>query len=222
MSVSRILEEFSKFDSLPIEVSRVLDMIRELGVLDIIEFYQDLDLDTKVLGGFLKRTEIVDGAGIAFKSLITYGKLGHELERIVCCKELIHVLDPIRHRVSSPAQVKDLISKIALPADLVDPIVDGEHVWTDRIATLEAVAILFPLGARNVLYEKYMTERISLAWIAEQAELPVGMVKYAMNGDWPSTVNRLISRRRRAEEEHAPKPSVRKRNRRTRSKATSV
>lgn len=201
MTVSKLLEEFSKLDALPVEVEKVIEHVRARGVNDIITFFHDVDLDTKLISGFLKRDEFQKDGKQRFLSTITYGKLGHEMERLVCCKELLHILDPDSSRAHERTQVESLISKISLPPELVDPI-DDEQSSNDRIAILEAMAVLFPLGARNILYDKYMNERVSLAWIAEQAELPAAYVKYAMNGFWPSLLEILIGRRKRIEEKN--------------------
>ena len=45
-----------------------------------------------------------------------------------------------------------------------------------------------------------MAGRITIEWIADQAELPVGLVKFVMNGGWPELLRRLIHRRYMDEE----------------------
>lgn len=195
MTVLKLLEDLSKRESLPVEVSDVLAEIRNRGIDDIVEFFYDIELDTQIIAGFLKRDEFEKDGKKRFKSVITYGKMGHEQERLVCCKELLHILDPDGVRVESLQQLESLINKMSLPANLVDPVPD-RFSSTDRIAILEAIAILFPLGARNILYEKYVAGKISLAWVAEQAELPYQYAKMVMNGYWPDMHKIIIDRRR--------------------------
>lgn len=214
MSVSKMLSEFSERGTLPTDVNVVLSEIRERGVHDIIDFFRDIELDTKIIQGYLKREKFQKDGKIRFHSKIVFGKLGHEMERLVCCKELLHILDPDAQKVSDLYNLKTLIAQMSLPSALANPFEDeDDKAWNDRLAVLEATAILFPLGARKIFYEKYMLGRLSLAWIAEQAELPVENVAPVMNGFWPKVVEHLIARRVRMEsrtEEQIKKPPASK------------
>ena len=210
MSVSKLLKSFAARHFAPVEVSEVLKEVRALGVQDEIKFFRDVDLDSGVLHGFLHRTKKDEEGSVSYRSVITYGKMGHERERLISCKELVHILDPKAHRVGTKEQVAHLVSKIVLPLELQDPFSDGEKVWNDRVAILEALALLFPLQARENLYAKYMAHQLTIPQIAERMELPPEYVATVMNGNWPGCFRSLVSRRERIEEALRPKPRARK------------
>ena len=198
MSVCKLLEAFQSIDIVPMPVSRIVEALRDLGVTDEIRYAYDLELDPKVMLGFLHRVESRRGRK-RYISTITYAKVGHELERLVVTKELIHVVDPVEVRISDRDGVKHLIERIVLPPELSYSADDSEEVKNDRYAIYEAIALLFPLAARNRIYADYMANRITLAKIADQAELPMAYVAPVMTGHWPAIVTALIEKRRRME-----------------------
>ena len=110
--------------------------------------------------------------------------MGHEMERLVCCKELLHILDQNYMKVSTPSAVVDLIEKIILPPELVDPFADGIHTNSDRVAILHALAVLFPLSARAILLPPFKDGKLSAQKIAEIAELPVYYIQLVLNDGW--------------------------------------
>ena len=77
-----------------------------------------------------------------------------------------------RTRVTKPEDIERLVEKIVLPSDLQDPFSDGIHALTDRVAITYAAAVLFPFGARQILMEPFTDNKLSLAKIADMAELP--------------------------------------------------
>lgn len=63
----------------------------------------------------------------------------NEWQRLVCCKEMLHILDPVGTR--KPDDVEALVGKIILPADLQDPFTDGSHALADRVTIIDLVMI---------------------------------------------------------------------------------
>jgi len=124
---------------------------------------------------------------------ITYAaQIPHEWQRLVCCKELLHLLDPIETRVSRPEEIDKLVEKIILPSDLQDPFTDGIHALTDRVAVTYAAAILFPLGARAILLP-HLGKKLSLPKIAEMAEIPLRYAHTVMSEIWPEIHDIMIA-----------------------------
>jgi hypothetical protein len=60
-----------------------------------------------------------------------------------------------------------LVEKIILPPDMIDPITDGEHAASDRLAVLHAVAVLFPITAREILMPAYASKKLTPADISD-------------------------------------------------------
>jgi hypothetical protein len=188
VSVTKLIREFSNRETVPIDIeAEVIPALRSLGVADEIYCFWDHNLDPKVLRGYVKHDTYPQPDGSSHSVIeVLYGKMGHEWERLVCCKELLHILDPDPIRCAKPEDVDRLIDKIILPPDLVDPVTDigTLQAATDRLAVLQAVAILFPLAARKVLLPKYAEGRLTLADIEDLAEVPVRYVAMVMSAEW--------------------------------------
>ncbi len=202
MRSSELIKTFSESFNLPVEIDNVILFMKEkLGVTDEIYPFWDKELDVGTLQGYCHREEIPSAnGGSYFMTTIGYAKNGHEMERLVSCKELLHILDPKSCRASSPEAVHALINKIALRADLVEPFAPNDHA-SDRVAVLEALAVLFPLAARNYLVPYYKADEISLAEIADRAELPESYVAYALSDAWPE-IHRILLEGREHRENH--------------------
>lgn len=201
MSVSKLLNDFSKIDQGPVSLASIVQELRIRGIEDEIRFARDGGLNPQILRGYLYRVEHQADNGISYVSTITHAQMSAGEERLVCAKELIHILDPDRIRVSEPGKLTDLCKKIVLPPEFVSLVEEEEdHIAADIDAFLEAMAILFPLQLRNRLYADYMSKRISIEWIADKVELHTDCVKSVMNGFWPQIVEILIARRMRLEE----------------------
>lgn len=200
MYVSSLIKTFSRRHELPVDIEKdLMPALRQMGVEDEIYAFWDIELDPETLQGYCHREEIPRGDSTYFMTTIGFAKTGHEMERLVTGKELLHILDPMKCRASSSDKVYSLISKIALRADLVEPFSEKDD-QSDRVAVLEALAILFPMAARNELIPFYKAEELSLAQIAELAELPPSYVKYALSDAWPDIHDILIRGREHREQ----------------------
>jgi hypothetical protein len=107
----------------------------------------------------------------------------NEWQRLVCCKEMLHILDPVG--TCKPDDVEALVGKIILPADLQDPFTDGSHALADRVTITYATAILFPIAARQIFLPLYNDKKIDLVMIARAMEIPVRSAAIVMSDLWP-------------------------------------
>ena len=122
MTVKDVIREFEKQPRLHIRVRAVRDYMvsGKLAVKDRIMFY-GVELDTDVTRGLLH--EYIEPA----QGIISAGPCADiyydrrqpiEWQRLVCCKELLHILDPDQYKTATPEKAKWLIEKIALPPGL--------------------------------------------------------------------------------------------------------
>lgn len=200
MHASALIKTFSIKTALPIDIEKdVIAELRKMGVTDEIYAFWDLKLDVGTLQGYCHREEIPKDGSSYFMTTIGFAKSGHEMERLVTCKELLHILDPKNCRVVSGDKVYGLMGKITLRADLIEPFSEKDD-QSDRVAVLEALAILFPLAARDKLLPYYKSEELSLAEIAEYAELPPSYIKYALSDKWPEIHRILLMGRQHREQ----------------------
>ncbi len=198
MQVKDLIAEFSAIDTLPVELKSVEDALRARDVEDDIYYFYDLELNPNSFAGFIHREEIPFGEEKRYVSTITYAKLGEEYERLVCCKEMLHILDPDYLKAKTLEAVNILVSKIILPPEFVDPPNDGAHVTSDSVGLAHAIAVRLPLAAIELLRPAFREGKISIEKIAELAELPPFAVTIAMSDFWLPIHAALVKRHERA------------------------
>lgn len=197
MKVGELILKFLERTSVPVDVNEVIEELRVSGIKDEIWFFEIAGLDTEVLRGEIKhwsygidkgdRCEVTYVADISFASTQAL-----DWQRLVSCKELLHLLDAPDHRVATPEDVERLIEKIVLPPDLQDPIRDGMHATTDRTMRIIALAVLFPVAAVRALKKPFDDGKITLERIANLVELPPPYVALAMSDEWEEIHDILI------------------------------
>jgi hypothetical protein len=112
-------------------------------------------------------------------------------QRLVVCKELIHILDPDYALTNTRKDVANLIKRMALPIDL--QALTNNQELNDRFGQLQALAVLFPRAARNLLLEPYNAKKITSKEIAALAEIPVHYVAFLMSDEWEKIYSLLLT-----------------------------
>jgi hypothetical protein len=199
MSVLKLINEFAKREIVPVEVDEVVAYIRALGIVDEIYFW-DADFNTRFVKGTLHLWEYpMEGWTNRVADVYTAKSDTVEERRLAQTKELLHILDQRIDRVNTPEDVAGLIGKIVLPANLMDAATDGDHALSDRIAILHAVAVLFPITARDMLLPMFRDKKITVGEIAKLVALPEPYVTFAMSDVWTSTHPAMIAILERSE-----------------------
>lgn len=186
MKAADVIKAFAGRTQLPIDVNDVVPLLRENGHDDDIEFI-GADLNPDILQGAIK---IWHARALPYaepqRMVNIYYHRGHskDWQRMICCKELVHVLDPEWARTSDAAAIDKLAEEIGLPPEMQDPMKDGIETNVDRLAEWRAAAILIPAEARNLLKPFYDDKRLSLADIARQADIPSKYAGLVMHGAW--------------------------------------
>lgn len=192
MKPSDLVNHFSTVELSPIDLcDDIIPVIKAEGDFEI--YFWHVEMDTNILKGRV----IVDNYPREDEEIrcvsIDYARsLSNEMARLVCVKELIHVLDPIDERVISDSAVNELIEKIILPPEM-QSLDDGQTVWSDRFGFVYALAVLFPWAARELLRPKYESGDITIDEIAGLVELPVEYALAVMSPEW-SRLHHLITR----------------------------
>jgi hypothetical protein len=188
MSVRSLIEHYANGTHLHVRVRDIRDYMvsGELAIKDRIRFV-GVEIDINVLRGFLHQytKRPLDGSALrpmACADVHYDRRQPIEWQRLVCCKELLHLLDPQGHRTNTPAHVKLQIERIALPPGMETIRTDGMRVWGDRLADLQAIALLFPMEARRVLVGK--VDKIGPDNIARLVRLPEKYVRWVMSPQW--------------------------------------
>jgi hypothetical protein len=187
MNVRNLIEHYANDTQLHVPVRKIRDhIIQKLDIKDRIQFV-GVEIDVEVLRAFLHQYKEKEINGSALRPMacadIYYDhRQPIDWQRLVCCKELLHLMDPAEYKTKTPEHVKKQIERIALPPGMEPIRTDGMRVWGDKLADLQAIALLFPMEARRVLMSK--VDQIGPENIARVAKLPEKYVRWVMSPQW--------------------------------------
>lgn len=186
MKTADLIAQFAKQTELPVDVNALLPVLADNGHETDIEFI-GVDLDPQVLQGKIKIFHLREGVyGEPKRCANIYYHRGHtnDWQRFICCKELLHLLDPNGAETSTPEEIDELANKIGLPEYMQDPLADGFATNIDRLAEFRAAALLLPYSARELLLEPLTTGDLTLGDIAKMADIPRKYVGLVMSESW--------------------------------------
>jgi len=195
MNTSELISKFSARIELPIDVNDLLPVLQASGEETDIEFI-GVELDPEILQGKIKVFHIRNTLyGEPKRCANIYYHRGHttDWQRFICCKELLHLLDPSAATTSTPEDIAELARKIGLPQYMQDPMADGLDTNVDRLAEFRAASILLPYAAREVLMQPLSEDKLTLADIARMADIPRKYVGLVMSDYWPA-IHSLFTR----------------------------
>jgi len=110
-----------------------------------------------------------------------------EWQKLVVCKELIHVFDDTGIETDQPDEVIELVKKLS--GELPKTIKSGGLQWFfDELAQYQAMAILFPFGLREAINGKKADPEA----IAKKLELPIEAVNFVMADAWKTLRDTIL------------------------------
>lgn len=163
------------------------DAVSALGMSDHVTF-KAVDIEKDILRGICYRylyTPAPYAPQEARVDILYASSLDRAWQRLVITKELVNTLDNGRHSTSTEEAVEDLIARMSRRPELREPMTWAEA--TDRVALFQALGILFPWSARQLLVEKYRDGLISDEMIGHRAAIPDVFIGYLMSSDWDSS-----------------------------------
>lgn len=187
MKVTDLIKAFAEREELPIDVNDVLGCLRQNGSSDDEIEFIGVDLDPDVLQGAIKVFHVRPGVyADPVRMVNIYYHKGHDVDwqRLICCKELIHLLDPPSAQTSAPEAIDELAARIGLPPEMQDPVADGVEANIDRLAEWRAAAVLLPISARELLLPKIKDGSLKIADVARMADIPPKYAGFVMSDVW--------------------------------------
>jgi hypothetical protein len=187
MKVSDLIAEFAGRVDLPVDVNDLLPLLAQNGHGTEVEFV-GVDLNPEILQGKIKIFHLRNSVyGDTIRCANIYYHRGHstDWQRFICCKELLHLLDPKGAETSSQEQIDELAAQIGLPQYMQDPLADGFATNIDRLAEFRAAAVLLPFAARELLLAPLSDGRLELSDIAQLSDIPRKYVGLVMGPNWP-------------------------------------
>lgn len=186
MRLKKLIQQFDVKEVLPVDVNEVVQFLRDEQIKDEIRFV-GVDIDSTVLRGFIKHY-VIPGVGYGeptFCADVYYDQSqSGDWKRLVCCKELLHILDNDHCRTNTEDAIEHQIERMILPEEFQNFHSESLGVQTDRLTIYYAVAVLFPWAARNLLVEPYEKGRLTVADIARIADIPERYAMLVMNTEW--------------------------------------
>ena len=206
MSLSKLIDFFSTFSLLPVEINDVRDQIVELGVQDRI-IIRPVDIDPlELMGLYYQYKSKKAPYESELCSLVLYSsRLPRDWQRVVCCKEMIHIMDAAAFRTSTEDRLFGLVDRLTRDGSIIDFMKSLGSQFTspsgftrtdleafkDIAALFQAVAVLTPQEVVEELQPAYRQGLISAQTIATQAQIPIEIVPRIMADDWPEVRNML-------------------------------
>jgi len=187
-----VIRHFGASPAAPIDIEDdIIPFLRDGGIRDDLWFWP-VELDDSKLRGKLVHWEPWDynddwahdyDRPRRVGDIYVSKSLEVPWQRVIACKELLHVLDPPTNRVAEAAEVERLVKRIVLP--LGSELAADYKTLTDTMGLYEALAVLFPWRVRENLMSAYLAEKLTAQQIAEYVEIPLQYVYLVMSDIWP-------------------------------------
>lgn len=195
MSLTNLIQRFSGVAELPVEIPEIRAAIVALDFQDEITFIPE-PIDPGKLRGvfyqFTKRDGVYGEPKLC--TLIVYsGLLSTDWQRVVCGKELIHIMDGRVAHTRTADEVSDLIIKILGPLSSEDFGLADFVAAKDKLALYQILPVLFPEAARKAAAEKLAAHEKTIEDIAAWACLPLQLTRLVMGDDWPAIEKEICS-----------------------------
>lgn len=183
-----IYEHFSKQTALPVSENDVKSFILGKGVVSEISLYP-CETRNPLRGVFQKYYDIAPP--YCERPLVV--RVGYPkdasigLQRIVKVKEMLHALDPYDATSPTKGTVSKLISDLLVNAAEKEI---GLPAAVDSIKLINALAVLMPLAAVDLIRPRYKANNVTVDQVADEAKLPPSFVEVALTDEWRDSVDR--------------------------------
>jgi Zn-dependent peptidase ImmA (M78 family) len=180
--VQTIYSHFASQTRAPVYLKDVKQFILNTGEATIIRRFP-VEMDELVLRGMLRVFRDRPPYAIEDRIIadIAYYKNLHPYDvRLVCCKEMMHLLDNHHATAGTREQVSLLVEEITLPIEAVTSL----PTLTDQAKLLHALCILMPKASIDLMKPDYDNKKLSVEDIAKIVQIPPQWVRVAMSDRW--------------------------------------
>ena len=194
--IKQIIDAMSEVATMPVEVSEVVNLVIELGYQDRIYIHPEACETGKIWGAYVQfRENSVPYAAPDFVSYVIYNSnIAPEWQRVVCCKELVHICDKEISKANTREKVSGLFEKLLEPPSTKDFNLSSYLAVEDILAIFPALGILFPEAARLQALSAVEDKSRSVAEIADWACLPIPLVQFCLKPEWPELLAKVVDR----------------------------
>lgn len=189
----KLLAAIEGRDDQPIEIEGIAAELVNLGCQD--EFiFSPQNTDPGVLRGiyyqYIKHNQAY-GQPILVTLIVYSQNVSLEWQRMISCKELIHVCDSAAAKTDTRAEVDSLLEKLLGPLSTEDYGLADFQTSVDRLALYQALGLLFPLGARAQALKQIKDGNATVDEIVTWAVVPKPLILMALTDEWPGVFEAL-------------------------------
>lgn len=185
---TRLVEELNGTETLPVEIPTIRDALVRMGIQDRIVFCSDGEMDPLVLRGLycqFTRRPTLYGDPERVSLIIYCAKLSANWQRMICCKEMVHILDADMEKTATDEAVVGLLNRLLGPLSTEDFNVFDIMATKDRLALYQSIPILFPMAARERALWDIEHQKKTPQEIADEACLPDWVTPIVLSPQWP-------------------------------------
>lgn len=184
--LKELIKRLEDRTELPIEVEEVVAILVELGCKDEIRFYDVAADPTKIHGAF---DQFIYHPGVyadpQFVALIPYNSSDPtEWQRLVCCKEMMHLFDSELERTDSVDEVPSFLDKLLGPMSTEDFGLADFMAIKDKVATYQCLPLLMPRAALQAARQAVESGQKTPQEIADWAKIPLLFVNLMLAEHW--------------------------------------
>lgn len=190
----KLVEQFEDRTELPIEVSEISRAIIDLGCQDEIHFVAVDAEPAHIHGAFARFTyhRAAYGEPIWVTHIPYNARDSLEQQRVVCCKEMVHIFDTDLELTDTKEEVPDFLDKLLGPMTTDDFGLADFMAAKDKVALYQCLPLLFPKAALRIAREEVEAGRKTPEEVADWAKMPVNLVRLMLNKAWDTINGALI------------------------------
>ncbi len=181
-----IIKHFESRTDLPIEVEEIAKAITDGGCQDEIHFVP-VPADPSRIHGAIGRFRYRPGvyAEPVWVAHIPYNANDStEMQRVTCCKELVHLFDTDLEKTDTEAEVPALIERLVGPFSSDSLGLADLMAGKDKLALYMCLPLLLPKAALQHLRKEVRAGKMTAVEAAKLACMPVELVTMMLADNW--------------------------------------
>lgn len=192
--LKELVESLADRTDLPIEVEEIAKILVDLGCQDEVHFY-DIAADPKKIKGafdqFTRRNSVYGDPLLV--TLVPYNSnYPVEWQRLVCCKELMHLFDRDLERTDSEEEVPSFLEKLLGPLSTEDFGLADFMAVKDKIAAYQCLPLLMPRAALKIARQAVAEGKKTPEEVADWANIPLQFLVMMLDEQWDTLNGNLM------------------------------
>jgi len=192
MSFNSLYEHFAAQNVLPLKVDEVRIYLLEKFIQDEIRFIPS-SLDEDVIFGFIEQyteSKPYDTNPVRKTDIYYSNGMSFEMQRLVICKELMHIFDASDAKVDTGDKLEQLLIELVNPPAPED---SSKSRQEEAKAIYRALSLFCSLPLREKLKAQLIKEELTIQKIGFMLRLPEAYAEYIISDRFPPIVEKILS-----------------------------